>query len=99
MKAELDLPKELVESIANEVIEKLKPILHNAFLEGEEKILTIEELTDFLKVKKPQIYAWVYESKHTEDGIPFMKAGKFLRFSKRAVIEWMKRYKKLVEKR
>jgi excisionase family DNA binding protein len=97
MKAELILPPELVEEIAAKVIEKLKPLISSNGKETEDKLLTPEELAKLLKIKKPQIYAWVNESKYTDNGIPFLKAGKFLRFSQIAVLKWMQKHKKAVE--
>jgi excisionase family DNA binding protein len=61
---------------------------------GLEDVLTVEELSQLIKVKPRQIYAWVNESKYVQGGIPFLKAGKFLRFSRRDVLEWMKRIDK-----
>jgi excisionase family DNA binding protein len=94
MKAELTLPTELVDQIADKVIEKIKPIIAGNGNHGvEDQLLTPEELVKLIKVKKPQIYAWVNESKYTDDGIPFLKAGKFLRFSQKAVLKWMQKHK------
>jgi excisionase family DNA binding protein len=93
LKAELTLPPELVEEIADKVTERLKPILaSNGKHEAEDRLLTPDDLARLLKVKKPQIYAWVYESKYSDDGIPFYKAGKFLRFSEKAILEWMRKH-------
>ena len=98
MKAELTLPQELIDEIANKIIEKLTPRLAgNGKAESIDNLLTPDELAKFLKVKKPQIYAWVNESKYTDNGIPFFKAGKFLRFSQNNVIKWMKKHKNTVE--
>ena len=93
-----DLEEQDIESIADRVIEKLKPLLScNGNKAVEDKLLTPEEVAKLLKVKKPQIYAWVNESKYIDDGIPFLKAGKFLRFSQKAVLKWMQKHKKTVE--
>jgi excisionase family DNA binding protein len=98
VKAELVISKELVKEIASEVAEHLKPMLSsNGKHEIKDKLLTPDELAKLLTVKKPQIYAWVNESKYTEDGIPFLKAGKFLRFSQGAVFKWMQKHKNTVE--
>jgi len=94
----IDLEPQDIDSIVDRVIEKLKPILSgNGKQAVEDKLLTPEEVAKFLKVKKPQIYAWVNESKYSDDGIPFLKAGKFLRFSQKAVLKWMQKHKKTVE--
>lgn len=64
----------------------------------EDRLLTPEELAKFLNIKKAQVYAWVNESKYIKDGIPFLKAGKFLRFSEKAVLKWMQKHGKTVER-
>jgi len=96
LKTELE-PQD-IEAIADTVIERLKPLLAgNGKHEVEDRLLTPEELSGILKVKKSQIYAWVNESKYSDDGIPFLKAGKFLRFSQKALLKWMHKHKKTVE--
>jgi excisionase family DNA binding protein len=89
MKAELVFPTELIDQIAISIIEKLNPLIMEKFKLEEDRILTPEEVSDLLKVKKAQIYAWVNESKYIENGIPFLKAGKFLRFSQKEIVKWM----------
>jgi hypothetical protein len=75
-------------AVAEKVIDRLKPLLPGQET-GLDDLVTLEELADLLKVKPRQIYAWVNESKYTDDGIPYQKVGKkFLRFSRRAILEW-----------
>lgn len=93
MKVESELSQEDRQAIAWEVLELLKPLIHGNGHEPEDKLLTPEALADLLNVKKAQIYAWVNESKYTNGGIPFLKAGKFLRFSQQAVLQWMQQGK------
>lgn len=50
-----------------------------------EKYLTIEELCDILQVKKHYIYALTSQKR-----IPFFKMGRFLRFRKEDIDEWLK---------
>lgn len=96
MKTELE--SQDIELIAQKVVELIKPLITgNGKHKDGDKLLTPEELTKLLKVKKAQIYAWVNESKYSDDGIPFLKAGKFLRFSQNAVLKWMQKHKKTVE--
>lgn len=98
MKTELEQTD--IETIVKEVIEAIKPLLgYNGKEEddGNDHVLTPDELAEFLKVKKSQIYAWVNESKHTDGGIPFMKPGKFLRFSKKEILVWAKKRGRSVE--
>ncbi|MBA4349610.1 MAG: hypothetical protein C0415_06465 [Thermodesulfovibrio sp.] len=90
MKAELTLSPELVEQIADKVIEKLKPLLSGNG-KHEDDILTIEQASKLLGKSKEQIYQWVNLSKHGLNSFPYMKAGKSLRFSKNKLIEWMEK--------
>ncbi len=50
-----------------------------------EKYLTIEEVCDILQVKKHYIYALTSQRR-----IPFLKMGRFLRFRKEDIDEWLK---------
>ena len=53
-----------------------------------EKLLTLEELAERLKVRK----SWVYgQTRETGPGsIPRVKVGKYLRFSEKEVMEWLR---------
>lgn len=52
----------------------------------EDDLLTFREAMSFLKLKKRTLYY------HVECGsIPFLKAGRLLRFSRRALLDWMAR--------
>ncbi|MBI3653810.1 MAG: helix-turn-helix domain-containing protein [Acidobacteria bacterium] len=51
-----------------------------------DEILTLEEAAAFLKVGKRNLYY------HIERGsIPLLKAGRLIRFSRRALMDWMER--------
>lgn len=52
--------------------------------EGAEKILTIEELSAYLKISKSTLYKLVREGK-----IPCQKIGRHWRFSKAAIDRWL----------
>jgi len=90
LKAELTLPPELVEQIADKVIEKIKPMF-SCNCKHEDDILTIEQASKLLGKSKEQIYQWVNLSKHGLKSFPYMKAGKSLRFSKNKLIDWMEK--------
>jgi hypothetical protein len=82
------------DAVAKKVIDELKRMLQEQEA-GLDDLVTVGELSDLLKVKPRQIYAWVNESKYSYDGIPYQKVGKkFLRFSRRAVLEWMQGMRK-----
>lgn len=94
MKTTLD-PEDIA-AIGDYVIEKIKPLLLNDNGKVEDTLMTIEEAAIFLnlykKDKKPnvaQIYQWVNNSQHGLGDFPYLKAGKLLRFSKKALLKWL----------
>jgi excisionase family DNA binding protein len=52
---------------------------------GPEDLLTPEELCSLLKVKKQRVYEWVHLGR-----IPYIKVGRFLRFSRPDIEAWLK---------
>ncbi len=87
MKSELE--QQDIEAIAQRVIELLEPVLSAKQSNSIDEILDINDASKFLKVSKEQIYQWVSNSKHGLGDFPYWKAGKQLRFSKKALINWM----------
>jgi excisionase family DNA binding protein len=51
--------------------------------------MTINEAAKFLKTSKGQIYQWVNNAQHGLNDFPFLKAGRLLRFSKKALLKWL----------
>ena len=49
-----------------------------------EKLLTIDELTSVLSVKKSTIYQWIHLRL-----IPYMKVGRFVRFREKDIQRWL----------
>ena len=49
-----------------------------------EDLLTPEEVCALLKIKKQRLYEWVHFEK-----IPYIKIGRFLRFSGKRIKEWL----------
>ena len=47
-------------------------------------LLTVEELSEFLNLSKPAVYALVYRRQ-----VPFLKIGNRLRFSPAAIAVWL----------
>jgi len=74
-----ELEKEDLTLIANAaadlVLEKLKE--HFSLNKKEDRFLTVDELADYLKVKK----SWIYQRVHSRD-IKYHKVGNKLRFRK-----------------
>ena len=49
-----------------------------------DKLLTIEQVADFLQVKQSTIYAWIHQQY-----IPYVKVGRLVRFQKSRVEKWL----------
>lgn len=89
MKAELTLPPELVDLIAKEVVELLKPMLSGNGKHEDNVIFDVDGVAQYLKVKKQ----WVYEKVHY-NSIPYYKVGKYPRFRKSKIDEWLQKMEK-----
>jgi len=88
MKAELELPQELVEQIAERVLQKMLPVLQE--WHEPDQYLNIDEVSAMLGKSKAQIYQWVNQAQHGLSAFPYEKAGRSLRFSKKDIQKWMK---------
>lgn len=79
--------EEEIQAIAEAVIQRLKANLadltQNPLL--QDTLLDVNELANYLQVRP----RWIYRK--IRDGIPHMKAGKYLKFRKSEVDEWMRR--------
>lgn len=82
MKATLDT--EDIESIANSLLEKLKPILSQRKDSEDDNIFTPETLAEYLKVD----ISWVYKQVSLKT-IPYFKSGKYVRFRKSHIDRWI----------
>jgi len=80
-----------VQAIAERVVELILPIL-NQSREQDDSILNTEQVSRLLGKSKGQVYQWVNNSSHGLNDFPFLKAGKSLRFSKTAIIQWMQKH-------
>ncbi len=87
MKTELE-PQD-IEAIVNGVIEKLKPIIAGNNKHEDDTIFDVDGIAGYLKVKKQ----WVYEKVHN-NGIPYYKVGKYPRFRKSKIDEWLGKMEK-----
>ena len=83
MKIEFNIDT-LTDMVARKVVEQLKPLLNNSHDSKSNELMDVEELAEYLKVKK----SWVYEKVHTKK-IPFQKAGRFPRFRKMHIDKWL----------
>ncbi len=82
MRIEID-NSQLINDIAEKVVEKLKPLLNNSH-NAKDELLDVKGLADYLKVKE----SWIYDKVHTKQ-IPFQKAGRFPRFRKKNIDKWL----------
>ena len=75
-------------------------VLSKEAMENSDKIMTLEEVAEYLRLKPQTIYTWAQEKK-----IPAAKLGKEWRFKKSLIDKWFnehidekfKNYQKLVE--
>jgi len=84
MKAELTLPTELVDLIADKVIEKIKPIIAQNGNHEDDIVFDVQRLAEYLNVSKQ----WIYERSHLKE-IPHIKKQGLLRFRKREIDKWL----------
>jgi excisionase family DNA binding protein len=85
MKTELE--QQDIEEIADRVIEKLKPLISgDSKPESGDTIFDVESLAQYITVKEQ----WIYEKVHNNE-IPHYKVGKYLRFRKSKIDEWLKK--------
>ena len=84
MKATVDIDiQELGREISKEVIKTIKPLM----TENKEKndfLFTVKSLANYLGVSTQ----WVYERVHLKE-IPYIKIGKFPRFRKSDIDQWL----------
>jgi len=84
MKAELNIPQELVDQIADRVIEKLKPVIIANDKCNNDSILDVKALAEYCKVDEN----WIYQKTRKHE-IPFIKKGKRCLFRKSAIDAWL----------
>ena len=86
MKAELIFPPELLDAIADKVMEKIRPSLAGCCPTEDDAVFDVDGLAVYLKMNKQ----WVYERIHRKD-IPHYKVGKYCKFDESEVWEWLKK--------
>ena len=88
----LDLEDRDIDLIVDRLIDRLKPMLSRHQDTRQDELLSVEDIAKILNKSKGQVYQWVNNSQHGLSDFPFMKAGKSLRFSKNAILQWMKQH-------
>ena len=59
-------------------------------MENNKQLLNIDEVAQYLNVKKATIYDWVYHKR-----IPYIKLGKCLRFKKELIDMWIEKFQNI----
>ena len=83
MKIEID-NAQLINDIVEKVVERLKPLINNSHDSRGDELMDVKALADYLKVKKQ----WVYEKTHMNI-LPYYKVGKYPRYKKSKIDEWL----------
>ena len=84
MKAELTLPQELVDQIAEKVINRLKPVISANGKHEEDTLLDVSGLASYLQCSKQ----WIYQRTSLKE-IPYLKLDGQLRFRKKDIDKWL----------
>ncbi len=87
MKAEITFPPELLDAIADKVIEKLLPLLRHDENEPEDKIMTVKELSSYIGLSSQ----WIYNNKKD---LPHINKKRKPLFRRSDIDEWLKAYHK-----
>lgn len=82
MRAEFE--QQDIEMIAQKVAEILKSLVAETAKNEDDIILTLKELAQYLKVGEQWVYQKVYQR-----SIPFYKIGKYTRFRKSEIDQWL----------
>ncbi len=82
-KIEIEAPG-LAQEIADEVAKILAPLLANQHVKKDDPLLGVKELAQYIGVS----VQWVYERVQLKE-IPYIKAGKLLRFRKSDIDTWL----------
>lgn len=65
----------------------LRPLIGTVHdIHTDDQLLTVDELAEFLQVPKATIYGW----RHKGDGPPGVKIGRYVRFRRGAVEDWIR---------
>jgi len=84
LKAELIIPEELVNQIADKVFDKLKPLISGNGKHEDDVIFDVRGLAEYLKVSTK----WIYERTQFKE-IPYQKIKGLLRFRKKDIDRWL----------
>jgi excisionase family DNA binding protein len=84
MKTELNLDlTQLATAISQEVMREIRPLLSRT-LPDDDPVFDVDSLAKYLRVGKQ----WVYQKLHARE-IPHYKMGKYPRFRKSKIDEWL----------
>ncbi len=83
MKIEID-DSQLINDIVEKVVEQISPLFNKSHDSNHDELMDVQGLADYLKVKKQ----WIYEKTHMGI-IPYYKVGKYPRYRKSKIDEWL----------
>jgi predicted DNA-binding transcriptional regulator AlpA len=95
LKAELTFPPELIDEIAEKVVERLTPLFQsecNRNMSGGDKYLTVKTLSDYIGFSKSWIYNNLNKIPHHMKKDEGSKKGKPL-FRKSEIDGWLEKYR------
>jgi excisionase family DNA binding protein len=84
MKAELNIPQEFMDQIADRVLQKMMPVILANDKQGDDLIFDVKGLAEYLKVAEN----WIYQRTRKHE-IPFIKKGKYCLFRKAVIDSWL----------
>jgi predicted DNA-binding transcriptional regulator AlpA len=91
----IEIDKADIDAIANKVIEQIIPFIKS--WQEPDEMMDINQVSQLLKKSPDQIYQWVHSARHGLSDFPYQKAGRSLRFSRKDILQWMKRSGKQLE--
>ncbi len=83
MRIEID-DSQLINDIVEKVVDLITPLLRQNQKNNHDELMDVKGLADYLNVKKQ----WVYEKTHI-NAIPYYKVGKYPRYRKSKIDEWL----------
>lgn len=83
--ANINFSDEEIETLAKRVAQYILPFLKE-LLKQDDEVLDFKQACEFLKCNK----SWLYAKVRFRE-IPYIKVGKYLKFSKKELIKWLKK--------
>ncbi len=81
----VNFDEEDISFISQKIIEAIRPLLDKSELSGDDVIYDVKGISEYLKVDT----SWIYKATSLKE-IPHIKLGKYTRFKKSVIDEWLK---------